>query len=95
MLNKYRKKIDKIDKRLIKLFEKRMDIAKKVGDYKYEHNMEIFAADREKEVLKKRTAQIKNPEYKKYASDFFENIMGISKELQSEIVDKHSSEKEK
>ena len=86
MLDKYRKQIDKIDNKFVKLFEKRMDVAKKVGEYKKEHNMEIFVAEREKAILKKRTAQIKNPEYKKHASDFFENLMRISRNLQSKIV---------
>ena len=86
MLNKYRKQIDKIDNKFVKLFERRMDVAKKVGEYKKERGMEIFVPDREKEILKKRTAQIKNSEYKKYASDFFESLMRISRNLQSKIV---------
>lgn len=86
MLNKYRKQIDKIDTKFVKLFEKRMDVAKNVGEYKRERNMAIFVADREKAILEKRTAQVKNPEYKKYAVDFFENVMRISRSLQSKII---------
>lgn len=86
MLNKYRKQIDKIDTKLVKLFEKRMDVAKNVGEYKRERNMAIFVVDREKAILARRTAQIKNPEYKKYAADFFENVMRISRSLQSKIA---------
>ncbi len=86
MLNKYRKQIDKIDTKFVKLFEKRMDVAKKVGEYKKQRNMEIFVAEREKTILEKRAAQVKNPEYKKYAADFFENVMRISRSLQSKIV---------
>ena len=33
-LDDYRKEIDSIDKELIALFERRMDVAKKVGEYK-------------------------------------------------------------
>ncbi len=86
MLNKYRKQIDKIDTKFVKLFEKRMDVAKKVGEFKKQRNMEIFVAEREKTILEKRAAQVKNPEYKKYAMDFFENVMRISRSLQSKIV---------
>ncbi len=92
MLNKYRKQIDKIDTKLTKLFEKRMDVAKKVGEYKRERNMEIFVAEREKAILKKRTAQVENYEYKKYAEDFFENVMRISRDLQSKIVAKETKD---
>lgn len=86
MLNKYRKQIDRIDSKFVKLFQKRMDVAKKVGEYKKERGMQIFVAEREKAILKKRTSQIKNQEYKKYAVDFFENLMRISRNLQSKIV---------
>lgn len=92
MLNKYREEIDKIDSEFVKLFEERMDVAKKVGEYKKERNMEIFVADREKAILEKRTSQIKNPEYKKYAADFFENVMRISRSLQSKIVGGNTEE---
>lgn len=86
MLDKYRKQIDRIDNKFVKLFQKRMDVAKKVGEYKKEHGMQIFVAEREKAILKKRTSQIKKQEYKKYAADFFENLMRISRNLQSKIV---------
>lgn len=86
MLDRYRKQIDRIDNKLVKLFEKRMDVAQKVGEYKKEHNLEIFVAEREKAILKKRTSQVKNQDYKKYAADFFENLMRISRNLQSKIV---------
>ena len=86
MLDKYRKQIDRIDNKFVKLFQKRMDVAKKVGEYKNEHGMQIFVPEREKAILKKRTSQIKNSEYKKYAADFFENLMRISRNLQSKIV---------
>lgn len=83
MLKKYRKQIDKIDKKLIKLFEKRMEISKSIGEYKKEHNMEIFDSEREKEILKDRALQTKNPENREYVVEFFENLMNISKKKQS------------
>ncbi len=83
MLNKYRKQIDKIDKKIIKLFEKRMDIARHVGEYKKEQNIEILDKEREKEIINTRTSQIRNPEYREYAKEFFNNLMCISKEMQN------------
>lgn len=87
MLERYRKKIDKIDKKLVSLFEKRMDTAKKVGIYKKERGLEIFCPDRENIIIKKRTKQTKNPDYKKYTAEFFEDIMRISRSIQATIVD--------
>lgn len=87
MLNNYRDEIDAIDAQLAELFEKRMDVAKKVGEYKRKHHMEIFVPEREKAVIQKRTEQTKNPDYQKYTAEFFENIMRISRSLQSTIVE--------
>lgn len=84
MLDSYRKKIDKIDKKLTLLFEERMDIVKKIGNFKKEHSIEICAPEREVTVIEKRSAQLKNLEYKKYLVDFFENLMRISREFQTE-----------
>jgi len=83
MLNKYRKKIDKIDKKLIKLFEKRMDVVKSLGEYKKENNLEIIDIEREKEILKNRVMLTKKAEYKEYTLEFFESLMKVSKKLQS------------
>lgn len=86
MLEQYRKEIDQIDEKLVALFEKRMDTAKKVGEYKKERGLEIFCPEREKAVIKKRTEQTKNPAYKQYAAEFFEDIMRISRSLQAKIL---------
>lgn len=87
MLEQYRNEIDKIDAELVKLFEKRMDVAKKVGMYKKERGLKIFCPEREKSVIEKRTEQTSNYDYKKYMSKFFEDIMSISRSLQATIVD--------
>ena len=83
MISKYRKQIDKIDRKLVKLIEKRMDIARCIGEYKKEYDMDILDNEREMEIINTRTSQIKNPEYKKYAKEFFENLMCISKKVQN------------
>ena len=86
MLEQYRKEIDQIDEQLVDLFEKRMDTAKKVGEYKKERGLEIFCPDREKAVIKKRTEQTKNPAYRQYTAEFFEDIMRISRSLQAKVL---------
>ena len=50
-LDDYRAEIDVIDKELIKLFEKRMNVVLNVARYKKENNMEIFQNGREEEVI--------------------------------------------
>lgn len=85
-LNECRKEIDAIDEQMIQLFEKRMNIAKDVVHYKLAHQMEIFQADREKEVIKKNINYIQNKELKDYASYFIRYMMNISKTYQATFV---------
>lgn len=58
-LEKYRKEIDAIDKKLLQLFEKRFNVSKKVGEYKKKNKMKIFDKKREKEIIEKRTNETK------------------------------------
>ncbi|MBQ6820084.1 MAG: prephenate dehydratase [Clostridium sp.] len=85
-LEGYRKEIDSIDRELIRLFEKRMNVAIKVGEYKKERDLPIFNAKREEEVIEKNINLLNNKEYSKITKDFFENIMELSRELQWNLI---------
>ena len=86
-LEEYRKEIDDIDSQLIKLFERRMDVATKVGKYKLENNLPVFNGVREAEVIQKNVDRLNNKEYAPYAKNYFNYIMGLSRELQHKILD--------
>ena len=88
MLNRLRNKIDVIDKQMLKLFEKRMDVAKKVGAYKKQHGLPIFVPEREQAVIQSRVAALKNPEYCDLTVDFFADLMALSRRLQQKGSDK-------
>ena len=83
MLEQYRKEIDEIDAQLVALFEKRMDVAQKVGEYKKARGMEVFCPEREEAVIKSRTELTKNPAYRPYTEALFEELMRVSKDLQA------------
>ena len=83
MLDELRDKIDAIDKEMLALFEKRMDVAKQVGAYKKERNLPIFVPEREKAVIKSRVNGLENPEYSELTADFFTHIMQLSRRLQA------------
>ena len=52
-LQDFRKKIDAIDDKLIKLLNQRMDVVKQVGDHKRKTNTTIYKPEREKAILKR------------------------------------------
>ncbi len=82
-----RKKIDEIDMQLMKLFEDRMKVVVDVAMYKKENNLEIFQADREKEVIQKNVDRVSD-DLKDYAKMFLEDLMKVSKEYQKEQLGK-------
>lgn len=82
-LDKLRKEIDLYDKDLVKIFEKRMELVKKIAKYKNVNNIGILSKNREKEVLNKNLKYLNNSDFKNNLEDFFENIMRISREIQN------------
>lgn len=87
-LEDYRREIDSIDRELIALFEKRMNVAIKVGEYKKERNLPIFNSKREEEVIEKNINLLSNREYSEITRDFFEKVMELSRSLQADLMEK-------
>ena len=86
-LDDYRAEIDAIDKELIKLFEKRMNVVLNVARYKKENNMEIFQNGREEEVINKAVNNIVNKDYAKEVKEFITSTMEISRGLQKRKIE--------
>lgn len=93
-LEDYRKEIDSIDRELVSLFEKRMNVAIKVGEYKKERNLPIFHSKREEEVIEKNVSLLNNKEYSDITRGFFENIMELSRSLQGNLMENCKGEDE-
>lgn len=91
-LDNCRKDIDSIDKQLVELFEKRMDIAVKVVEYKEKNNLPILNETREKQVIEKNIGNLKNKDYSSLIREFFTNLMGLSRKLQSRFISHESVE---
>ena len=82
-LNAIRDEIDKVDKELAQLFEKRMKLCGDVAEYKRANNLPVFQAKREQEILER--VRENAPEGLADAETlFFGEIMNISKCLQAE-----------
>ncbi|MGN9162262.1 chorismate mutase [Clostridium sulfidigenes] len=88
-LEQCRKEIDEIDKELINLFERRMDIAIRVANYKKENDLPIYDEERESKVIKKNVDNLKNKNYDLLARRFFLSIVELSRSLQESIIKKH------
>lgn len=52
-MNELRKKIDNVDRQIIKLLSERQSIVKKIAKIKKENNLPIINKEREEEVIRK------------------------------------------
>ncbi len=81
MNSEYRAQIDRIDDEIVKLFAERMDVARKIADYKKENNLPITDTIREKQKV--RDLLEKSPEeYRDYVRLLYSEIFELSKSLQ-------------
>lgn len=86
-LNELRGQIDDIDRELVSLFCKRMDVVKSVAEYKREHNLPVLQTGRESAVLE-RVGKIAGEKYEDDARLLFTAMMNISKSSQHRLLDK-------
>lgn len=83
-----RNEIDSIDTEMKKLFKRRLEIAKQIGEYKKERDIPIFDAEREKEIIKRLTAHeddITSP----FIHRFFNCLIAICRDIQNDIQKKY------
>lgn len=77
-----RKQIDEIDRQIVELYEKRMDVCSQVADYKIETGKKVFDKERESEKLRSLKALTKNEFNSHGIQELFEQIMSMSRKLQ-------------
>jgi len=85
-LSKIRKKIDRVDTKIINAFQERMKIVEKVTQYKIENDMEVLDVHRERKVVDSAAEKVKNPAIKAYVPSLYSTIMGISRKYQAMLI---------
>lgn len=85
-LSKTREEIDKIDKEITSLLEKRLTIALDVAKYKIQDNMDVLDSDRERQVIEKCIGYLKNEKYAESIEKIYIQIMDASKEMQKDYI---------
>ncbi len=79
-----REEIDALDKEMLRLFEARMAVSGRVGDYKAKNNIPILNAAREQQVLDGVAERLLDKSLAPYARDFYESVMRISRRYQAD-----------
>ena len=80
-LNEYRKQIDEIDRELVELFVRRMNVAAGVADYKRQHNLPVLDASRERALLNK-ISELAGEEFEDYACTLYNTLLDVSRSYQ-------------
>lgn len=77
-----RKEIDEVDKKLLELFEHRMDLALQVAEYKKNNGLPVYDPIREEEKLNNLKNSVINKENTDAIIELFSQIMAISRRAQ-------------
>lgn len=86
-LDKYRQEIDQTDDEIKQLFEKRMDIAVKIAEYKKSNGLPVLNRTREREIIGRVTAG-ESDELAGYTKLLFTTLFDLSRSYQSRHVTK-------
>lgn len=81
-----RDEIDIIDRQIAALFQQRMDVTYRVGQYKVRNHMNVLDEEREQQVLAAKTALTDDPAMQGDLTALFESIMSISRKQQRKFV---------
>ena len=84
-LKQLRQQINDIDQEMVKLFERRMKVSSKIGQFKRENNLPIYDKKREEQVLKRNCSLLKDTSLNDYWRIFQNQLMDLSKQYQNEI----------
>ena len=84
MLEKQRAEIDAIDREIVALFERRMQVVVDVARIKKENGIAILDANREKEVIAKVQSYLKDDHLKEELAEAYETLMRVSKDYQKQ-----------
>ena len=91
-LSQLRQQIDTIDRQIVDLYEKRMDVSRQVAEYKIETGKKVFDKQREQEKIAGVKALTHNDFPGHGVEALFEQIMPMSRKLQYQLLAAHGSE---
>ena len=81
-INDLRNEIDKIDKEIVALFERRMAVSKDIGQYKKSKGLPLYDQEREQNALQSRIEMLGNKQFEPYLKQLFTTLMELSKGYQ-------------
>ena len=91
-LTSLREQIDRIDAQLVALFEQRMAVTAKVGQYKLSRGLPVLDSGREKQVLAGKATLLHDKALTDDVTELFQTIMAISRRQQQTLIQTHQQQ---
>ena len=85
-LKELRQEIDDVDRELVRLFCRRMEISAQIAAYKQENGLPVRDPQREKEKLNQVRRQTPEP-FGECAARLFEQLMALSRAYQQQLLE--------
>ncbi len=89
-LTELRKDIDEIDRKMVELFEKRMDISRQVAEYKVTVGKKILDRERENQKLEAVRAMTHNEFNAHGVEELYKQLMAMSRKLQYQKMEEQA-----
>ena len=83
-LKEIRAEIDSIDRELVNLFLKRMELSARVAAYKIENGIPVLNATREEEIIA--IVRGANEHFASYSEELYRKIFELSREYQQKLM---------
>ena len=90
-LTSLRRDIDAIDRELVALFRRRMEVAEQVAAYKIANDLPVLDAQRERQVIAAKTELVQAPEEKAELAKLYETLMSLSRARQRRVMESRGS----
>lgn len=78
-LQEMRNEIDLIDKKMVELYERRMEVVLNIAEYKFQNDLPVLNSDRENEVIRKNCGMLQNKSIEKSYIEYFKKLMELSR----------------
>ena len=85
-----RREINIIDENIVKLFNKRMELAAEIAEFKIRNDLAVYVPAREQEILKRLSEQCA-PELAEYIQALYLRIFELSRDYQNKYISETSS----
>ncbi len=84
-LQSLRRDIDAIDRQLVELFRRRMDVTRRVGEYKRERGIPVLDPERERQVLQNK-GELAGESLRPAIVTLFQTVMALSRRQQRDLM---------